>query len=56
MKLLAQTNCTALVSVDIGVVREFAQQYQINDLPSLPVKIMFKVENWVQYWPIGTPR
>ncbi|MEH2066054.1 MAG: hypothetical protein V7K50_27975 [Nostoc sp.] len=25
-------------------------------MSSLPAKIMFKVENWLQYWPTGTPR
>ncbi|MEH1885487.1 hypothetical protein [Nostoc sp.] len=56
MKLLAQRDCTALISVDSGLVKEFRQKDQNIYLYSLPLKIMFKVENWVEYWPTGTPR
>jgi hypothetical protein len=56
MNLLAQTNYTAIVSVDSDLVREIRQQDQNIYMPSLPLKTMFKVENWVQYWPNGSPR
>jgi hypothetical protein len=55
MNLLAQTNCTALISVVSSLVREFRQQDQNIYVSSLPLKTMFKVENWVEYWPTGTP-
>lgn len=56
MNLLAQMNCNALISVVNGLVREFRQQYQNIYVSSLPLKSMFKVENWVEYWPTGNPR
>jgi hypothetical protein len=55
MKLLAQTNCTDLISVNGGLVREFRQQDQNIYVLSLPLTIMFEVENWVEYWPTGNP-